>query len=69
MKLTIFPTYNPYEIWWTTCYHCQFKTRWRPLTPENELTLVADYKRFINRKHQICHCLGRDVLKYKTFLS
>ena len=21
VKLKIFPTYNPYEIWWTTCYH------------------------------------------------
>ena len=20
MKLLKFPTYNPYEIWWTTCY-------------------------------------------------
>ena len=21
VKLKIFPTYSPYEIWWTTCYH------------------------------------------------
>ena len=20
-EITKFPTYNPYEIWWTTCYH------------------------------------------------
>ena len=49
-----------------TSIHRQFKTRWCPLTPENELTFVADYKRCINCKHQICHCLGKDVLTYKT---
>ena len=21
VKFKTFPTYNPYEIWWTTCYH------------------------------------------------
>ena len=21
LKLQTFQTYNPYEIWWTTCYH------------------------------------------------